>query len=191
MARTRIVGALFAALTLTACGATGHARSTVAGGWPSRHPVCLRASVAAMAHLLAVPVGTISHSISTGSNSAPQCAYRVRLRGRRAVEVLTNDQVVQAAYFVVERTIDEDAQYWGVGPRPNAPPVAVNLGLESSWFPDEQWLISTDGYRIITASVEWAGASRRQKIGLARAVTASYLHTPRGKRAARVARDYP
>jgi len=145
-----------------------------------------------MARVLAVQETAISHSVSTGNNSAPQCAYRVRLRGHRVVEVLANDQVVQAAYFVVERTIDEDAQYWGVGPRPNAPPVAVNnLGLESSWFSDEQWLISTDGYRIITASVAWAGASRQQKISLARALTAPYLHTPRGKRADQVARSYP
>jgi len=69
-----------------------------------------------MARLLAVPVGAISHSISTGANSAPQCAYRVHSRERRGVEVLANDEVVQAAYFVIERAIDEDAQYWGVGP---------------------------------------------------------------------------
>ena len=145
-----------------------------------------------MARLLAVPVGAISHSISTGANSAPQCAYRVRSRGRRGVEVLANDEMVQAAYFVIERAIDEDAQYWGVGPRPNAPPVAVNnLGLASSWFPDEQWLMSTDGRRIITATVEWADAGRQPKIALARAVTSPYLHTPHGKLAQRLAQLYP
>ena len=131
-----------AALGTAACGGSAAPRSAGTGGWPARHPVCLRASLDAMARLLAVPVGAISHSISTGANSAPQCAYRVRSRGRRGVEVLANDEVVQAAYFVIERAIDEDAQYWGVGPRPNAPPVAVNnLGLASSWFPDEQWLM--------------------------------------------------
>jgi hypothetical protein len=67
----------------------------------------------------------------------------------------------------------------------------MNLGLEASWFPQEQWLISTDGYRVITTSVDWSGAGQQRKIALARAVTVPYLHTPHGKVAERLAKSYP
>lgn len=191
MARTRIVAAPLAALVLAACGASGPARIATTGGWPSRHPICLRASLAAMARSLAVPSGAISHSISTGNNGSPQCLYRAR-RARGAVEVLANVETTQGAYFIVERTIVEAAQLFTPPRRLEPAPLAVpGLGLEASWFPQEQWLISTDGYRIITASVDWTGASQQRKIALARAVTVPYLHTPHGKRAQQLAKGYP
>ncbi len=185
------VATTVAALALAACGTSGHARTTIAGGWPVRHPVCLRASLAAIGRYLDVPVSGVSHQISTGNNAMPQCLYRAHRSGGQSVSVLANDEVTQAAYFVVLRTIDEAAQNFAPA-KPNPPPVAVNnLGLESSWFPAEQWLISTDGYRVLTVSVDWPGASEQRKIALARGVTAPYLHTPRGKQAQRVARDFP
>ena len=192
MARSGILGALFAALTLAACGTAGHARPTIAGGWPSHRPICLRASLAAMAHLLVLPVGAIRHSVSTGSNAMPQCLYRARRAGQGTIQVLANAETTQGAYFVVERTIVEAAQTFTYPVRGSPPPVGVmNLGLEASWFPQEQWLISTDGYRVITTSVDWSGAGQQRKIALARAVTVPHLHTPHGKVAERLAKSYP
>jgi len=181
-----------AALALAACGTGQAARNTAAGGWPARHPVCLRASLAAIARTLRLPSSAISHDISTGRNAMPQCLYRVHRAGGRTVAVLANVEATRAAYFIVLRTIDEAAQTFTYPQRGSPPPVAVaQLGLEASWFPEEQWLISTDGYRVITTSIEWSGADQGQKIALARAVTAPYLHTPHGKRAEQVAQDFP
>lgn len=180
-----------AALALAACGTGQAARNTAASGWPARHPVCLRASLAAIARSLAVPVASISHSISTGNDAMPQCLYSAHRVGRRTIKVLANIDSTGGAYFVVERTIDEAAQTFTYPQRGSPPPVAVSIGLLASWFPEEQWLISTDGYNVMTVSVDWTGASQQRKIALARAVTAPYLHTPHGKLAQRLAQTFP
>ncbi len=185
------MAAPLAALALAACGSAGHAGSTTAGGWPAEHPVCLRVSLAAIARSLAVPVASISRSISTGNDAMPQCLYTAHRVGTRTIKVLANIDSTQGAYFVVERTIDEAAQTFTYPQRGSPPPVSVHLGLLASWFPEEQWLISTDGRKVMTVSVDWSGASQQRKIALARAVTAPYLHTPHGKLAQRLAQTFP
>jgi hypothetical protein len=41
--------------------------------------------------------------------------------------------------------------------------------------------MATDGYRLITTTVNWRGARSKRKIALAESVTRRYLHTPHGK----------
>ena len=92
-------------------------------------------------------------------------------------------------YFILERTIVEASQVFGAKRLSPAPVSVSRLGLEASWFPAEQWLMATDGYRLITASVEWRGARQSREIALATAATRPYLHrhTERWRRRSRTA----
>ena len=168
---------------MAGCG--GSSRPKVAGG------VCTLKAIDAVAGSLGVAPAHVTDKRGTGSNASPQCTFRTRTAHGTRVEVIANVETAPSAYFIVERTIVEASQIFG--PRRLAPaPVSVSkLGLEASWFPEEQWLISTDGARVITTSVDWSGASQAQKIALARKVTVLYLHTPRGKKAIAVAKGYP
>lgn len=128
---------------------------------------------------------------SIGNNGGPQCTFTTRVTPGGKVEVIANVDVEPSAYFVLERTIVEASQIFG-GQRLSPPPVAVSsLGLEASWFPEEEWLKATDGTRIVTTSVDWTGVKQGQEIALARAVTQLYLKTPHGKAAERLVQGYP
>ncbi|MGH2851666.1 MAG: hypothetical protein ACRDLP_13730, partial [Solirubrobacteraceae bacterium] len=72
-----------------------------------------------------------------------------------------------------------------------APEQVAGLGLEASWFPAEMHLEATDGKRLLTTTVDWPGVPAAREIRLARAMTATYLHTPHGKAAQAVAKSYP
>ncbi len=148
-----------------------------------------------MARLLAVPVGAISHGISTGA----QLCTAVRLiafapRRDAGVEVLANVEWSGGrAYFV---SSGRSTKTRSTGRRPRREPAAgrsQDLGLlASNWFPDEQWLMSTDGHSVITVSVEWSRRGPQpQDRARARGRRFPYLHTPHGKLAQRLAQTLP
>jgi hypothetical protein len=149
------------------------------------------AAVDAVARSFGVAAGDVANQRSIGNDGAPQCAMRTRSKHGGPVEVIANVERTQGAYFIVERTIEEASQIFGTPRMEPAPVMVSHLGLAASWFPQWQWLISTDGYRVVTTTVDWAGAKQAQKIAVATRISLLYLHTPHGKQAAAVANNYP
>jgi hypothetical protein len=49
------------------------------------------------------------------------------------------------------------------------------VGLDASWFPDQNQLMTTDAARLITVEVDWRGARQRRSIALAAQVARIYL----------------
>jgi len=185
------VGACAVAVWLCGCGSSAAPKRKHPISSATAQPVCLHQASSAMARFLAVPQAAISEASSTGSNEMPQCSFSVQVAGGGRVQVRANVETTAQPYFVLERTIVEAAQIFG-GRRFSPPPMAVTrLGLEASWFPVEQWLMATDGYRLITTSVNWHGAKQSRKIALAENITRPYLHTPHGKVAQALADGFP
>ena len=57
-----------------------------------------------------------------------------------------------------------------------AAPVSVSgLGLDADWFPAQKQLMSTDGKRLITVTVDWHGVPAARKRAVARAALTPYL----------------
>jgi hypothetical protein len=144
-----------------------------------------------MARFLGLPQAAIAEASSMGNNGMPQCSFSAQVAGGTRLEVLANVDTTAQPYFVLERTIVEDSQVFGPRRLTPAPVAVTRLGLEASWFPAAQWLMATDGYRLITTSVKWRGAKPSRKLALAESVTRPYLHTPHGKVAQALADGYP
>jgi hypothetical protein len=144
-----------------------------------------------MARFLAVPEAAIAVASSKGNNGSPQCSFSARVSGGSRVGVRANVENTPQPYFVLERTIVEASQIFGARRLTPAPVAIPSLGLEASWFPAQQWLMATDGYRLITTTINWRGAKLNRKIALAESVTRPYLHTPHGKVAQAIADGYP
>ncbi len=56
-----------------------------------------------MARFLAVAPSRITLTASTGSNSMPQCSFRVRVAGKARVQATANVDSGPQPYFVLER----------------------------------------------------------------------------------------
>lgn len=162
-----------AAIVALLLGGCGHSSAAASAQRTSRS-VCIPAAVEAIAQFLSVRRSAIATARSIGNDEMPQCTYRIHLPHATRVEVTANVDTSPSPYAVLERTIEEAAQ--GFGP---PPPVHIpRLGVDASWFPEEQWLKTTDGVRLVTTSVDWKSARQAQKIALATRVTRPYLKMP-------------
>jgi hypothetical protein len=177
---------------LAGCGGSAHKRADA----PAKLTLtpaeisCTVPTRDAMATYLHVSTASISESASVGNNDMPQCMFRRDLGSGKTVDVLVNVDNGPSPYFRVLRTVDEDAQ--GFPTLDHPPPSAVmKLGLEADWLPQYPQLITTDGYRLITIAVTWRHEPQRDERALAIAMARPFLHTPRGKAANQIARDYP
>lgn len=102
---------------------------------------------------------------ATANSSYPECIFRVRVAGRRVVVTVEVD-TEPSAYAVLERTIIEQTQIFPT--RTHPPPQHVgHLGLDASWFPEEQQLQTTDAVRLVIVTIDWRSASTARKIALA------------------------
>jgi hypothetical protein len=142
------------------------------------------------AHFIGVAPTAVVFAPSKGNDAAPQCVMHARTHTGQTVSVIANVELTPSAYFILERTIVEATQIFGPSRVEPAPVSVLHLGLDASWFPQEQWLMTTDGHRLLTTSVVWKGAGQSRKIALAESVTRPYLHTPRGKAAQALAKGY-
>jgi hypothetical protein len=185
--RARVVAVSATVLAVVGCGGSKSATHSA----HHRPTVCATVAADAMARFIAVPAHAITTARSTGNNAMPQCQFTARMGAGRHVGVLANVDSAPSPYFRLERTIVESSQIFGPTRLSPAPVSVAGLGLEASWFPANGWLMATDGFRLITTSVNWRGASRSQDIALAEAVTRTYLRTPRGKAAQAVAKGFP
>jgi hypothetical protein len=141
-----------------------------------------------MARFLAVAPTRIVLTASIGSNSMPQCSFRVRVTGKARVQATANVDNGPQPYFVLERAAIEAAQMFTVSRMIAAPQAVTGLGIEADWFPAETQLMATDGIRLITVLVAWHRGARGRRRSLAEALARTYLRHPKG--AAR-ANGYP
>jgi hypothetical protein len=179
-----------ATLALAACGSSAPTRSMTTRAAAARSaaahrkadspPICISTALDAMARYLKVRPATIATAASTGNNAMPQCSYTAHLRHGKRAQVTANVDTSPSPYAVLERTIEEASQIFGPDRLSTAPINVGGLGLAASWFPEEDWLKTTDGVRLLTASVDWNGARQRKQIALATAVARPYHKTPHG-----------
>jgi hypothetical protein len=171
---------------LTACG---HSAKHAAA--PHKPAVCSAQARAAFAQYLALPVARVATAASTGNNGFPQCTFSASLAGGEHVSLTANDYTGPQPYFILERTTVEQAQIFGPKRFVAAPVAVTNLGIEADWFPNRDWLMSTDGIRLITAEVTWPRASQSHQIALAAALSRTYLKSQSTQQADKLAKGYP
>lgn len=56
-----------------------------------------------------------------------------------------------------------------------APQEVSHLGLVAAWLPASSELMTTDTKRLITVTINWAGASQRRQLALATVAARPYL----------------
>lgn len=155
---------------------TTSAGTTTAAG-PTAATICSGGLRAAVVRALGVPASAGRGSIA--NSSYPQCAMRARVGGR-GVRLTVEVDTEPSPYAVLERTIEEQSQIFPTRTHP-APVHVGHLGLDASWFPEEQQLQTTDGVRLIIVTIGWRGAPTGQKVALARAAAKVYLGRSRPK----------
>jgi hypothetical protein len=79
------------------------------------------------------------------------------------------------AYQRLERTIVEDGQQFGRTRGFTPPQTVPKLGLDAAWLPDQSKLMTTDGTRLITVTVQWRGVGLRRQRTLAAGAARRYL----------------
>jgi hypothetical protein len=124
---------------------------------------------------VSVPVAGVTAAAGEGSNAQPECRFSARLTSSQRVKVVANVDSAPQAYFRLERTIVEAGQQFGAVRTFAAPVHVPHLGLDASWFPDQDQLMTTDGHRLITVTVSWRAVKARRRISLAAAVARRYL----------------
>lgn len=105
--------------------------------------------------------------------------------------VTANVDTSPSPYYRLERTAIETTQVIGPSRELPAPSPVPGLGLEAYWFPTQIQLMSTDGVRLVTVSVNWPGAKEGRELTLAVAVSKTYLMTPRGQTEQSLAKGAP
>lgn len=169
------------------CGASGtHATSEHHRASRSAS-VCLPGARAAVGRSLAVPTGAVAFAQTTGDNAEPQCSYKARLANGKRVTIIANVDSSPQPYFRLDRTYEEAEQVFTPNRLTPPPQNIKGLGLEADWFPMQSQLMTTDGYRLITMSFKWPGATQKRERTVGETVSRTYLHTPHGKTAQRIA----
>jgi hypothetical protein len=149
--------------------------------------VCIPGARAAVGRSLGVPTAAVAYVQSTGDNAEPQCTYKARLADGKRVTIVANVDSSPQPYFRLDRTAEEAAQVFTPGRLIPPPRTIKGLGLEADWFPTQTQLMTTDGYRLITMSFRWRGTTQKREQAVGEAVSRTYLHTPHGKTAQRIA----
>jgi hypothetical protein len=179
-----------APIALAACGADK--RVSMHGAQSAVQATCQRAARQAIARAVSVAPADVSELRSKGKNGYPQCSFQARLPSGARFHALVNVDTGPSPYFVVDRTVEEDAQIDFTGKQLYPPPLSINgVGLEADWFPQYPYLLTTDGFRMLAVTVVWPHHTQRSERALAIAIVTPYLHTPHGKLAERLAQMYP
>jgi hypothetical protein len=150
---------------LSGCGAQAHRRP----------PLCVQSARAVLAAHLGVQVSAVSQAVSTGSNDMPQCVLTVRRPGSRPVQVTVNLDNGPQPYFRLERTAVEATQQFSTVRLYTAPQQISGLGLDADWFPDSDYLETTDGSRLITVTIGWPGSKGTQRRALAVVIARPFI----------------
>jgi hypothetical protein len=92
----------------------------------------------------------------------PECDLGVALPSGAVVRVSVTIDSAPQAYFRLERAAVEAEQVFGTVRLEPAPVNVTGMGLDAYWLPAERHVTTTDGVRLITAQVSWAGESEER-----------------------------
>jgi hypothetical protein len=135
--------------------------------------ICTPAGLASIARFLRVSPASISTHAATANSSYPECPFTARPAGR-PVRVTVEVDTEPAAYAVLERTIIEQSQTFPQRLHP-APQHVGRLGIDASWFPEQQQVMTTDAVRLVIATIGWPSAPQARRVALAVAAARPYL----------------
>ena len=192
---TSLAAACLVVLLLAACGGTTTTTKTT-----TKRAAAVRAAPTGpcrtsvrdiVARFLHVAPASITTAVGTGNDGYPECTYVTKVPGGKRVSLNADVDTGPQPYFVLERTIVEAAQPFTPTRLSPAPQAVMHLGLEASWFPNRDQLMSTDGLKLLTVTVAWPGASPRREIALATALSRPYLKVLTAKQAKAVANGFP
>ena len=124
---------------------------------------------------LQLPASAVSQAVSRGNNEMPQCVLTARPAARRPVRVTVNLDNGPQPFFRLERTAVEASQQFGTERLYAAPELIMGLGLDADWFPDGNYVLTTDGVKLITVTVAWPGSSQAARRALSIAVARRFL----------------
>jgi hypothetical protein len=165
------VGSARCVLILAAAGLL-----SACGGLSQHKPaVCVPRARAVLAARLGVRPSAVSEAVNKGNNGMPQCALTVRRPGERPVQVIVNLDNGPQPYFRLERTAVEATQQFGTERLYAAPDQIMGLGLDADWYPDGNYLETTDGSKLITATIAWPGSSPAQRRALSIAIAHPFI----------------
>lgn len=105
----------------------------------------------------------------------PQCSYTAHLADGVRVVAVANVDTAPQPYFRLDRAATEAGQAFTSGKPPPPPQAITGLGLTADWFPTQTQLMTTDGVRLITVSVNWRGATQKRERAYAIALSRTYL----------------
>ena len=105
----------------------------------------------------------------------PQCVLTATRPGQPPVRVTVNLDNGPQPYFRLERTAVEASQQFGTERLYAAPELVMGLGLDADWFPDANNLETTDGVKLITATIGWPGSSQGQRRALSVAIARQFI----------------
>lgn len=176
--RLEAAGACLIPLMLWGCGS--HRLSPQAR-------LCMPRSHALVAGALGLPAKRIATVPAIGNDGAPQCSFRAQLPSGGRFDLTVNVDVEPQPYTILSRTIVEGQQVFSPTRLTPAPVAVLNLGLLASWFPGPSQLMSTDGVRMVIATLRWPGATQAQEIRFATRLARLYLGKPKGS----LAHGYP
>jgi hypothetical protein len=128
-----------------------------------------------IASRLQVPVSAVSQVVSKGNNGMPQCVLTATRPGQPPVHVAVNLDSGPQPYFRLERTAVEASQQFGTERLYAAPELIMGLGLDADWFPDGNYVLTTDGVNLITTTVAWPGSSQAQRRALSVAIARRFV----------------
>lgn len=177
-----VPGACIALLLVGGCGGSRAHRSETRPTVPrasiahtAASTPCAARSRNAVARFLALAPASVSVAPGTGNNGMPQCTFTAHPAHASTVSTTANIYNGPQPFAILDRTVTEKSQLFGPKRLVPAPIAISNLGVEADWFPDLGQLMSTDTVHLITVTMHWAGAPTRRQIGLAEALTRTYL----------------
>lgn len=153
-----IPAAITLALGAAACGASS----------PPAHPAaarllapCARQAVATLARAGALPADAIIASAFTAPGGEASCRFSSRRTSGRSLNVIAELDSAPQAYYRLEREAVEYGQnvIWHSEGAAAYPRDIPHLGLDADWFAAADQLLTTDGVRLITVSVNAAPAN--------------------------------
>ncbi len=128
-----------------------------------------------LAARLGVPARLIRTRVVKTGDLMPQCDFRVTGIAQPLSVSVSVDSSPQP-YQVLERQIDEQSQMFTPVRATPAPQKVGHLGLDAAWFPEQQYVLTTDGKVLITVTVvNWPVHSQGARKALATAVARPYL----------------
>jgi hypothetical protein len=124
--------------------------STAATAQPKQPSVCTSKAIAAVARFLRTSPSAITTTATTSTQAAPECDFRVAEK-HVTLSVIVDDG--PPPFTRLERTAEEATQFFGTARMAPPPQDIHGVGLDADWFPPQQHLMTTDGVRLITATV--------------------------------------